>query len=120
MTDVLYPMSSSFSLPLDGPAYEPNLTSASSWGSSSTTHIEDFDASKHLTFEMPEVVMMEDLGYAKDVGVSPVAVSKPFQLFSQDAVMQMRREVFDVRDNHPEHVFQSNIAPCQVRGYVPK
>lgn len=81
---------------------------------------EEFEASKHLTFEMPEVVMMEDIGYAKDAGVSPVAVSKPFQLFSPEAVQQMRREVFDVRDNHPEHTYQSNIAPCQLRGYAPK
>ena len=81
---------------------------------------EDFDAARHLTFEEPEVVMMEDIGYPKDIGVSPVAVSKPFQLFSESAVRQMRREIFDVRKNHPEHVFESNIAPCQVRGYAPK
>jgi hypothetical protein len=81
---------------------------------------EDFEASKHLAFEMPEVVMMEDIGFAKDAGVSPVAVSKPFQLFSHEAVQQMRREVLDVRDNHPENVFSSNIAPCQLRGYAPK
>ena len=25
-----------------------------------------------------------------------------------------------MRDNHPEHVYESNIAVCQVRGYAPK
>jgi hypothetical protein len=121
MAEVAYPLPSSFSLPLDGPTYEPDPSLPVSAPNSSTVAVkEDFDASKHLTFEMPEVVMMEDLGYTKDAGVSPVAVSKPFQLFSHEAVMQMRQEVFDVRDNHPEHVFKSNIAVCQVRGYAPK
>lgn len=119
MTDVLHPLSSSMALPLDGPRYEPDFATSSS-SKQTMASIEDFDASKHLTFEMPEVIMMEELGYAKDAGVSPVAVSKPFQLFSHEAVQQMRREVFDVRDNHPQHVYQSNIAPCQVRGYSPK
>ncbi|KIW01638.1 hypothetical protein, variant [Verruconis gallopava] len=119
MTEVLNPFQSSMLMALDNTTCQADLSTPSSFKTKMTVK-EDFDASKHLIFEMPEVVMMEDIGYSKDVGISPVAVSKPFQLFSHDAVMQMRREVFDVRDNHPENMFQSNIAPCQLRGYVPK
>jgi hypothetical protein len=118
MTEVLYPFSSTMALPLDGPAYQPDFSSSRT--PKMMLQKEDFEASKHLIFEAPEVVMMEDIGYAKDAGVSPVAVSKPFPLFSSSAVQQMRREVFDVRDNHPENIFASNIAPCQLRGYAPK
>lgn len=135
MTELLHPLPSSFSHPPDSTTYQPYFptyltsdctktpTSAVALEPTTTamaTNPEDYNASKHLAFEMPEVIMMEDIGYAKDVGVSPVAVSKPFQLFSKDAVEQMRREVFDVRENHPEHTFKSNIAACQVRGYAPK
>ena len=117
MTDVLHPPSVAH--PFDGPSYHPSDTTSTP-KHHDITAIESFQASRHLNFEMPEVVMMEDIGYAKDAGVSPVAVSKPFQLFSHAAVQHMRREIFDVRQNHPEHVYQSNIAPCQVRGYAPK
>jgi hypothetical protein len=79
-----------------------------------------FDPTKHLAFkEAVEVVMMEDLGYAKDAGVSPVAVSQPFRLFSKEAIGQMRAEILkpEVMKNC---AFRSNIAACQLRGYAKK
>ncbi|KAF2435235.1 hypothetical protein EJ08DRAFT_605062 [Tothia fuscella] len=80
---------------------------------------EDFDAAKHLAFTPPEkVTMMEDLGF-KDVGVSPVAVSEPFQLFSKEAVEQMRYEILDP-ELKAKHGFHSNIAASQMRGYCPE
>lgn len=81
---------------------------------------QDFDPAEHLTFTPPEqVILMTDLGYPADMGVSPVAVSQPFKLFSNEAVQQMRSEILD-----PEVIkhcgYQSNIAASQVRGYAPK
>jgi len=79
-----------------------------------------FEPSKHLNYTPPEsIVMMKDIGYAEDIGISPVAVSQPFPLFSKAAVNQMRNEIVkpQVMDNCK---FQSNIAACQLRGYAPK
>ena len=78
-----------------------------------------FNPAKHLSFAPPpEVFSMEDLGL-EGVGVSPVAVSQPFQLFSEEAVEHFRAEVLN-----PEVMkncrFQSNLAACQLRGYSPK
>lgn len=80
----------------------------------------EFDPQKHLDFTPPQkVTLMKDLGFAEDAGISPVAVSQPFQLFSQDAVQQMRAEIFQ-----PEVLkncaFRSDIAACQLRGYSPR
>ena len=82
--------------------------------------VVEFDRNKHLEFTPPSrVVMMKDLGYKEDAGVSPVAVSEPFKLFSREAIQQMRREI-----TQPEVMkncqFKSNIAACQLRGYAAK
>jgi hypothetical protein len=118
MAEVLPSLTSTHTALLDGPVYEPDLTAAPP--AKTAPEKVNYNSTKHLAFEMPEVITMEEFGFAKDLGVSPVAASKPFQLFTAEAVEQMRQEVFDVRDNHPEHVFKSNIAACQLRGYVPK
>ncbi|KAF1355076.1 hypothetical protein BDV97DRAFT_289886 [Delphinella strobiligena] len=80
----------------------------------------DFDPKRHIQFKPPpEIMMMKDLGYADDTGVSPVAVSQPFQLFSTEAIHQMRTEVMNSKVME-ECKYQSNIAACQIRGYAPK
>ena len=80
----------------------------------------DFDPKRHIDFKPPsEIVMMKDLGFTEDTGISPVAVSQPFQLFSQDAIHQMRGEVMNPKVME-ECKYQSNIAACQIRGYAPK
>lgn len=81
---------------------------------------EKFNPKKHLSFTPPEeIIRMSDIGFPEDAGVSPVAVSQPFQLFSREAVEQMRAEVFNpmVMENCG---FQSNLAACQLRGYCPQ
>lgn len=86
----------------------------------SKTMGSDFQPEKHLTYkEKAEVLMMKDIGYPEDRGVSPVAVSKPFPLFSEEAVHEMRSEIFkkEVMENCS---YSSNIAACQLRGYAPK
>ena len=61
---------------------------------------------------------MEEIGLA-DKGVSPVAVSEPFSLFTKEAIQQMRAEVLskNVLENCK---YSSNIAQCQLRGFAPE
>jgi len=79
-----------------------------------------FNPSKHLAYEEPKYIhTMEDIGYSATSGVSPVAVSEPFHLFSEDAVNIMREEILnkEVQENYS---YTSDIAPKQIRGYAPK
>jgi hypothetical protein len=63
--------------------------------------------------------MMTDLSLPADIGVSPVAVSEPFHLFSKEAIDVMRSEVLDEKV-YNEYSITSDIAPRQIRGYAPK
>jgi hypothetical protein len=77
-----------------------------------------FDPDRHLAFkDPPEILTKEDVGYSNDIGVSPVAVAQPFQLFSPEAIQIMRSEIFKPRVIK-NHAFSSNIAASQVRGYA--
>jgi hypothetical protein len=76
-----------------------------------------FDPEKHLNFKSPsKVFTMEELGL-QDVGVSPNAVSEPFQLFTHEAIKQMRAETLrpEVFENCQ---YSSNLAKGQLRGYA--
>ena len=76
-----------------------------------------FDPEKHLNFEPPtKIFTMEELGF-QDVGVSPNAVSEPFQLFTSEAIQQMRAETLrpEVFENCQ---YSSNLAKGQLRGYA--
>jgi hypothetical protein len=78
-----------------------------------------FYPAKHLNFEFPgKVWTMEEIGFA-DKGVSPIAVSEPFSLFTEEAVKQMRAEVLSkpVWENCK---YSSNLAKCQLRGLAPQ
>jgi hypothetical protein len=77
-----------------------------------------FDPEKHIIFKEPcGVLTMKDIGLADDAGVSAVAVSQPFSLFSAEAVQIMRTEIAkpEVRNGYQ---FASNIANSQLRGYA--
>ncbi|KAI2468768.1 hypothetical protein F4781DRAFT_396811 [Annulohypoxylon bovei var. microspora] len=79
-----------------------------------------FDASQHLAFkETPKVYTMKEIGLAEDTGISHVAVSEPFPLFTEEAVMRMRQEVLspEVLSNCQ---YSSNLAQCQLRGFANK
>jgi len=84
------------------------------------TAVPEFDPTQHLAFEPPpSILLMKDIGYTENTGVSPVAVSQPFQLFSPEAIQHMRTEV--IKPEVMEQCgFQSNIAASQVRGYARK
>ncbi|KAL5339179.1 hypothetical protein BJX70DRAFT_408308 [Aspergillus crustosus] len=64
---------------------------------------EDFNPAKHLNFQPPKsIYTMEQIGL-KGQGISPNAASEPFPLFTQEAIAQMRMEIFD----------ESVLAECQ-------
>ena len=53
-----------------------------------------FDPKEHLNFKPPErILTFRDFGI-EDKGISPNAVSEPFSLFTEEAIRQMRAEVF--------------------------
>ena len=86
---------------------------------SMTQDTPQFDPEKHLAFrDPPGILMMKDIGY-ENVGVSPVAVTYPFQLFSPEAIEIMRSEIAK-REVTADHHFASNIANAQLRGYARK
>ncbi|OTA93849.1 hypothetical protein M434DRAFT_72360 [Hypoxylon sp. CO27-5] len=81
---------------------------------------DEFDPKRHLAFkEVPKVYTMKDIGLPEDTGISPIAVSEPFPLFTEEAVMRMRQEVLS-----PEVLgncqYSSNLAQCQLRGFANK
>lgn len=51
-----------------------------------------FDPAIHLAYEKPEtVITMNDLALG-DAGISPIAVTAPFPLFSREGVTQLRKD----------------------------
>ncbi len=86
--------------------------------SEKSVETEDFDPTKHLAFVPPaKIYMMEELGFPKTDCVSPVAVSDPFPLFTQEAIQRMRAEIMSnkVWENCQ---YSSNLAQCQLRGFA--
>ena len=81
-------------------------------------HASAFQPDQHLAFQPPEsIVSMKDIGYDEGVGISPMAVSQPFQLFSPRAVQNFRNEILSpkVLEKYSCH---SNIAASHLRGFV--
>lgn len=55
-----------------------------------------FDPVKHLVLRKPDAVYTwTSLGFSKDYGVSSFCAAEPFQLFSSEAIEEMRKEVLD-------------------------
>lgn len=76
-----------------------------------------FHPDQHLAFQPPEgTISMKDIGYDEGVGVSPMAVSQPFQLFSPKAVQNFRNEILSPRV-FEKYAVQSNIAASHLRGF---
>ncbi|KAM0546235.1 hypothetical protein ACHAPJ_010918 [Fusarium lateritium] len=80
---------------------------------------EHFDASKHVEYQAPKnIFTMKDIGL-EGQGVSLNAVTEPFKLFSQDAIAQMRAEIFS--ENVLENCqYSSPFVRRTVRGMGPK
>ncbi|KAK5675755.1 hypothetical protein LTS10_011482 [Elasticomyces elasticus] len=80
----------------------------------------DFTPREHLAFEEPEsVLQMTDIGFSEDTGVSPVAVSQPFRLFTPECIQKFRDEVLS-EEVLEKCSYKSNLAAMQLRGYAPK
>lgn len=62
---------------------------------------------------------MKELDLPEDVGISPVAVSEPFPLFTEEAVRTMRGEVF-TKEVWDSCLHSTAFANCQIRGHCPK
>ena len=78
----------------------------------------DFDPGRHLAFKAPErVYTMKDLCLPENNGVSPIAVSEPFRLFTEEAVLRMRAEVLS-KEVLANCQYSSNLAQCQLRGFA--
>lgn len=59
-----------------------------------STEPQAWDAERHLAFEPPaKITTMKEVGL-EGHGISPTAVSSPFPLFTKEAMLQMRREIF--------------------------
>lgn len=78
-----------------------------------------FDAKEHINYEAPDkIYTMKEIGL-EGQGISPNAVSSPFRLFTQEAITQMRAEIFSqpILDNCQ---YASDFAKNIIRGYGPK
>jgi hypothetical protein len=79
-----------------------------------------FNPEEHLDYTVrPKIFTMKDLGLPSDTGVSPVAVSEPFQLFTAEAVRQMRAEILS-KQVWENCQYSSNLSQCQLRGFAPE
>jgi len=80
-----------------------------------------FDPEKHLVYQAPtKVRSMTDVGYPEGTGISPVAISEGFNLFSREAVELMRVEAFSDRAWDECFFVASNSTACMIRGHCPK
>jgi hypothetical protein len=79
-----------------------------------------FEPSKHLSYvEAPKTLSLDDLELSPPNAISPVAVSEPFPLFSEEAMRIMRSEIFtnEVWENC---MWSTEFAGCQLRQHAPK
>lgn len=83
-----------------------------------TQLLESFDPKKHVDFTPPSKIhTMRDIKLPQSIGVSPVAVSEPFQFFTPEAIQRMRSDVLskEVWDNCR---YSSNLSKNQLRGFA--
>ena len=80
---------------------------------------EEFDAKKHVNFEFPKrTYTMQDWGY-ENQGISPIAGSDPFPLFTEAAAKQVRREILS-DDVLKTCQYTATFTRNQIRGYTQK
>lgn len=83
------------------------------------TPVEEFDAGKHVKFEFPKrTYTMKEWGYGNQ-GISPIAGSDPFPLFTEATVKQVRRELLS-EDVLKTCQYASSFTKNQIRGYTQK
>ncbi|ETI24709.1 hypothetical protein G647_04078 [Cladophialophora carrionii CBS 160.54] len=88
--------------------------------SASTRSCRSFQPDTHLAYrEAPRVLTLKDIGLPGDVGISPVAISEPFPLFTEEAINIMRGEIF-TNEVWDDCMHSTEFAGCQLRGHCPK
>jgi hypothetical protein len=89
-------------------------------GNAATRPGVTFQPDRHLSYRAePQVLTMNDIGLSESEGISPVAISEPFALFTEEAINVMRAEVFT--EEVWEHCFHNTDAfGTQLRGHCPK
>ncbi|KAL5362579.1 hypothetical protein BJX96DRAFT_186120 [Aspergillus floccosus] len=79
---------------------------------------KSFDAKEHLNFQPPKkIYTMKEIGL-EGHGISPNAVSDPFPLFTEEAVRQMRAELFS-KASLENCQYSSAFAKNMIRGMGP-
>jgi len=94
-------------------------TTESETPSTSTTGVSQvvFDPDVHLAYTPPESrLTFEDLKHPAGQGISPVAVTQPFRLFSDEAIREIRREILS-KKVVDEYSYVSKLAPFQAREF---
>lgn len=83
-----------------------------------TQLLGSFDPNKHIDFTPPSKIhTMHDIKLSQNIGVSPVAVSEPFQFFTREAIQRMRSEVLS-KDVWANCRYSSNLSKNQLRGFA--
>ncbi|KAF8532191.1 hypothetical protein JB92DRAFT_3104298 [Gautieria morchelliformis] len=87
---------------------------------SSPTTPNGFEPSIHLAphYQSPPVIKMDELGYNATAD-SDIAATKPFPLFTLDAVRRIRGELFD-HNTLADHLYSDTLSPSVVRGVCPE
>lgn len=79
-----------------------------------------FDPKKHIEYTPPSKIhTMRDIKLPENTGVSPMAVSEPFPLFTTEAIHRMRSEVLS-KEVWENFRYSSNLSQSQLRGFASK
>ncbi|KIW26222.1 uncharacterized protein PV07_09335 [Cladophialophora immunda] len=77
---------------------------------------QEFDPARHLNYVPPKkIISMADIGL-EGAGISDTAVSEPFSLFTDEAIAQIRAEMFSEKVLE-KCQFASSFASNMIRGY---
>jgi hypothetical protein len=80
-----------------------------------------FDQSIHLAYtNAAKVLSMEDVGYPKETGISPVAISEAFPLFTPAAIELMRAEILKDEVWNNCLYLAGNSSAYLIRGHCPR
>ncbi|KAB8277080.1 hypothetical protein BDV30DRAFT_223679 [Aspergillus minisclerotigenes] len=79
---------------------------------------QSFDPKKHMNYQPPsKIYTMKEIGL-EGQGISPNAVTAPFQLFNEEAIKQMRAEIFS-KPVLDECQYTSSFVKNTIRGMGP-
>lgn len=78
-----------------------------------------FYAEKHVNLKFSKrIITMKDIGL-EGAGITPTAIPEPFTLFTEEAIRQMRAEIFS-RQVLEKYQVCSDLATNMIRGYCPE